>query len=155
MVRSGNKNKHVSISGGSYKLRSGAKLPEHGSTSANPNSTIPLPQRAAMSSVAGVCNSVLDSLTKRKSVDPGVSQTPAASLGKPAHTSTPAMDPPGMDERDEAVWSRPSDISMLTITSHVSRRLSQKTSTSSGTSADVTVVGRPGETDLYVDESHV
>ncbi len=88
-------------------------------------------------------------------MNPGVSQTPAASLGKPAHTSTPEMDPPGMDERGEAVSSRPSDIPMPTITYHASRRLSHKTSTSSGASADLTVIGQPAETDLYADESHV
>ncbi len=60
-----------------------------------------------------------------------------------------------MNDRGENEPSRPSDILIPTITSHVSRRLSQKNSTSSGASADITVVGQSAETDLYVDESHV
>ncbi len=143
MVRAGNKDKHISISGGSYNLRSGARQAGQGSTTVNASNTILLARKTAISPVTEVYNSVLGSLTKRKSTNPGTFQTPAASLDRPADSSTPATELPRMDARSENVHSRPSDIPMPTLASHVSRRLSHKTSTSSGASADVTVIGQP------------
>ena len=145
----------MSISGGSYNLGPGVRQTGQDPASANPNNTMALARRTAISSVTELYNSVLGSLTKRKPADPGMTQTPAASLGRPADSSTPATELLSVHGHSENVQSRPSDFPMQTVTSHVSRRVSHKTSTSSGASADVTVIGQSGEDDLYVDESHV
>ncbi len=99
--------------------------------------------------------SVMDTLNKRKPrvFIPGL--TPAASLGKPSYSSTPAIDfprtpapPPKATNRSFPLTTQPANLQLK-------QRLSQKGSTSSAASNEVTIVEKSVGIDLYTDETHI
>ena len=95
MVQGGSRGKPNPKVTKSYYLRSGAKSADENPTGNVPHhQTIPPAKRGTSFSVSHAYTSVMDTLNKRKPrvFIPGL--TPAASLGKPSHSSTPAIDFP-------------------------------------------------------------
>ncbi len=152
MVQGGSRAKPNSSNARAYNLRSGAKATETSSVgNSSHHQTIPPAKRGTAFSVSHAYTSVLDTLNKRKPRVFMSSLTPAASLGKPNHSSTPAIEFP----RTPGPLPRATNCSFPPTTRQVNpqlaRRLSQRGSTSSTASNGVTIVERSVWIDLYTD----
>ncbi len=139
--------KRISHSGSAYNLRSAPKPPQRQTRTQGHDRSLPSAKKSAILSVTNACSSVLENLTKKK--------PPASSLGRPNSSSTPAGEFPRPLELTENITNRSFIPSTHAETPQSSRTRSQRDSTSSTTSSNVTIVERSNEADLYVDESHV
>ncbi len=97
----------------------------------------------------------MDTLKKRKPrvFIPGL--TPAASLGKPTHSSTPTNEFPRTRRTPPKATNRSFPPTTQPVNTQLARRLSQKGSISSTASNEVTIVERSLGIDLYTDETQV